>query len=71
MSNLRDEFESAYWDGGVPSLMVGPRDSFFAKKDDGSYRLPHVDGAWWGWRAKHESVRAEVKKLINECEAKS
>lgn len=50
MEKMREEFEDAYWLGGVPFNVVGPREAMFSKKDDGSYRLPHVEGAWWGWR---------------------
>lgn len=47
----RELFEEIYWRAGIPTNMTGSREAFFARKSDGSYKLSHVEGAWWGWRA--------------------
>lgn len=47
----RELFEGIYWRSGIPADVTGSREAFFARKSDGSYKLSHVEGAWWGWRA--------------------
>ena len=71
MKTMREEFEDDYWENGVPSNMVGPRSAFFARKLDDSYRLSHVDGAWWGYRTAISKKESTNERRVTREEPKS
>lgn len=58
VENERQQFEDAYWNGGVPIMLIGTREAIFARKDNGEYRLSHAEGAWTGWKLARQKQKA-------------
>ena len=62
MLNIRQQFEEEYWKYGLPWLVVGSKESVFAIKEDGEYKIPHVAGAFWAWSAAKEYYKSKSPK---------
>ena len=66
MDKMRKEFESAYWQDGLPKYMIATKDALFVKNPDGEYKIPHVAGAWWAWQASRTSQCVELPLAFSD-----
>lgn len=49
MNKMREDFEEALWNHGIPTYMIATKEVLFAKQPSGEYKIPYVQGAWWAY----------------------